>query len=452
MIRLIPFAEKFLTSGFPFENTETFRKVVLINSILLFATLIFLAFGVYNSRIGHIAIALLDFGAAALSVGAMVDLRLNKNVVRAGEIGIWTLFGFFISFVMVNQNNDFGLIWTIFFPVFVILIRSRSGIPHIVLFYAVLFFLAYTNIGVWQQGQWGVAGFIRLAAASTLLTYVVYVSEQARSSMDRKNRELLQREKEYSARLQQYQSELESKVKKSLEELSEKEKIILRQSQMAEMGNLIGIIAHQLKQPLNAISIGVYDIEEANRYGELDAEYLKRSSRAVQKQVQHMAATIDDFRDFFNPNKKCKPFNLANAIQKTFELLMPQLDKSGIKVILSLDKRLECFGFESELQQVIINLVHNAKDVLLEKKVDNPTITITLFSHNQMKAVRVVDNGGGIPEAVVAKIFDPYFTTKAENGTGIGLYLARKIVTESFNGKLEAENIPEGAQFSIYLP
>ena len=248
-MQLLPFISRYLTADIPFEETTLYKKTILINSILAFATLIFLFFAFYNLHRQEPLIASFDLAGALLTVVALADLRFNKNVTRAGDIGIAALFLFFLSFIYVNQNRDFGLVWTLFFPVFTILIRSRSGLPVIFLFYLLLFPLAFANIGVWQEGSWSLTGFIRFAAASLLLTYVVYVVEATRQKVDEKNRELLLREKEYSAQLEEYKRELEKKVEKSLAELSEKEQIILRNAQLAEMGNLIGVIAHQLKQP-----------------------------------------------------------------------------------------------------------------------------------------------------------------------------------------------------------
>ena len=153
-MKMLPWVEKFLTSDMLFESTSQYRKIILINSILFFATLIFLFFGIYNTLRDSLMVALFDFVAAAVMAGAIFDLRVNNNVTRAGDVGIAGLFIFFLVFVSVNQNNDFGLIWTIFFPIFTIMIREKSGIPVILVYYTVLFFLAYTNIGVWQGGEW----------------------------------------------------------------------------------------------------------------------------------------------------------------------------------------------------------------------------------------------------------------------------------------------------------
>lgn len=414
--------------------------------------MILFVFALFHLYQGETILAWLDLCTGVVILGAMVDLRVNKNVARAGDISIGTLFFFFLFYISANQNNDLGIIWTLFFPVYTLMIRGKSGLPFIFLFYAILFILAYANIGVWQNGEWSVVGFVRLVVASILITYGVYISEQARVQVDQRNRKLLKREKEYSAQLNEYKRELESKVEKTLMELSEQERIILRNSQLAEMGNMIGVIAHQLKQPLNAISIMNYGIKDAHSHDELDGRYLLETSGGIDRQIQHMSATIDDFRDFFNPNKQKKTFNVARAIEKSLELLMPQLTQNKIILERRLDGLMEVVGYESELQQALINLVHNARDVLTHNGITDPRIVLSCrLDHRNLPLVQVEDNGGGVPEGIKEKIFDSYFTTKEAKGTGIGLYLVRKIVEESFEGSVRLHNTGSGACFSLYL-
>ena len=389
-----------------------------------------------------------------MTLAAILDLRRNKNIARAGDIGIWSLFLFFISFSIVNQNREFGLVWTIFFPIFVMLIRPKSGMPFIFLFYAILFFLSFYNVGTWQDGAWSVTSAVRFAMASSLLVYVVYVIERSRNLADEKNEELLRREKEYNAQLEDYKAQLESKVEKTLGELSEKEKIILRNAQLAEMGNLISVIAHQLKQPLGAINLQLFCLRDDYETGEMNQENLDTNIQRIELLVDHMSGTIDDFRNFFNPNKPKTTFNLAGAVRKTCELLEPQLKQASIRLERHLEEAVEIYGHESELQQALINIVHNSKDALTEKETSDPVVSIACFYDPAGNSARltVEDNGGGIPENVIENIFDSYFTTKGTSGTGIGLFLVRKIVVEGFQGTVNVENRERGARFMISLP
>lgn len=445
------FVERFLGADVPFEDAAQYRRVLLINAILSFAVLIFVFFGFYNLATDRHTIATMDFVAAVAVLLALVDLRLNKKVDRAGEAGIWSLFFFFISFAYVNGGSDFGLIWTIFFPIFVFLMRGRGGIVHVLIFYAVLFTLAYANIGIWQEGRWSSTGFVRLVAASVLLAYVAYVSERARNRAEAKNDELLAREKAYSAQLRAYQAELEERVSQTLSDLSDREKIILRNAQMAEMGSLIGVIAHQLKQPLAVLNLLDDELKELYGRKALDDAYIRRHSQDFERQIDHMVRTVDDFRNFFNPNKQKKRFILAESVRKTLELMGSSLQRDGIIVEPELDESIALNGFESELQQALINLLNNAKDALLEHKTARPRIRIVAFLDLSTRSpiLRIEDNAGGIPEAILNRVFDFYFTTKDEAGTGIGLYLVKKIMTESFGGEARAENTDTGARFTL---
>ena len=429
-----------------FDDSAEYRKVILINSILFFGAFIFFFFAVYNVILGRNLIALFDLVAGVVISGAIIDLRINKNVTRAGDIGILSLFVFFIVFVYVNQNTNFGLIWTIFFPIFAMMIRQKSALPFIAVFYGIIFTMAYINIGVWQDGIWDSIGFTRLVVASVLLTYVIYISERSRHVADRRNDDLLQEQKKY-------QQELEIKVRKTLAELGEKEKIILRNSQLAEMGNLIGVIANQFKQPLTAISLINSDMKEAQEHKELDETYLSRAVEDIDRQISYLSETLNNLKDFFNPNRERSYFKTADAVQKTLDLLRPQLERSGIEIVLDMEWDLSVYGLENELQQVLINIIRNAQDAIMERKVSAPSIRIVSYREQEKEVVlRIEDNGGGMPEPILSKIFDPYFTTRRGERTGLGLYVVRKILQESFNGQVSAYNLPGGCAIVIRLP
>jgi signal transduction histidine kinase len=451
---LFSFLERFLTANIAFNGAVEYRRVLLINAILSFAAIIFLSFGFYNLAIGAYLIAAADFVAAALVLAAVIDLHLHKNVTRAADVGIWGLFLFFLFFVYVNEGREFGLVWTIFFPIFVFLVRSKSGLGYVVAFYAVLFAMAWLNIGIWQEGQWSMAGFIRLVVASVLLSYVAYVSERAKTRADEKNDALLAREKAYSAQLREYQAELEERVSQTLSDLSDREKIILRNAQMAEMGGLIGVIAHQLKQPLSVLALLEDELQEIYASGELDTDFMRKHGKEFDKQIDHMSETVDDFRNFFNPNKQKRSFPLSSAVHKSLDLLRSQLTQEQIALHLDLDETIHLHGSESELQQVLINLLHNAKDALIAKAIAQPQVSIStaLEPEKNRVVLTLEDNAGGIPETIIDRVFDFYFTTKADEGTGIGLYLVRKILQGSFGGDAVVENGPKGARFKLLFP
>ncbi|KJR41625.1 PAS sensor protein [Candidatus Magnetoovum chiemensis] len=263
--------------------------------------------------------------------------------------------------------------------------------------------------------------------------------------------------------LRELNMNLEKKVKQEIEKRRQKEQLLLQQSKMAAMGEMIGAIAHQWRQPLNSLAIIVQDIEDAYEYGELNKEYLSDTVVKSMNQIKFMSKTIDDFRNFFIPSKEKSLFNVKDAIENVISIVNPQLKNNDIAINIQCDDINEDLlivsGFPNEFKQVIINLINNAKDAILDKttkvhiKNYYGRITIKILIEHDNVVINVIDNAGGIGENIIERIFEPYFTTKEESkGTGIGLYMSKTIVEKNMGGKLFVENIKNGASFYIKLP
>jgi PAS domain S-box-containing protein len=246
---------------------------------------------------------------------------------------------------------------------------------------------------------------------------------------------------------------LQAMVSEETTKRMEKEKLLLQQSKMAMMGEMIGAIAHQWRQPLNALAINVQDAQMAYRFGELDSVYIDKFTTDSMTVIQSMSKTIDDFRDFFKPTKTKENFQVEASIQQALYVMSPLLRTNGINLEFTPDKEYQTFGYKNEFQQVIIILLSNAKDALVELEVSNPYIDIQIHnkSDNQIE-ITISDNAGGIPDDIVDRIFEPYFTTKEQGkGTGIGLYMAKEIIERQMGGSLSVENNKNGAKFTILL-
>ena len=253
--------------------------------------------------------------------------------------------------------------------------------------------------------------------------------------------------------LEELNTSLESQVAAELALNREKDEMMLRQSRHAAMGEMIGNIAHQWRQPLNTIGLMIYDLADAFRYGELTESYMKKSETEIKAVLAHMSQTIDDFRNFFKPNKEKQVFNLASVVKTSVSFVDATLRNNGILLIQEIDEELDLYGYSNEFAQVMLNMVSNARDVMIERKVKKPVIRISGQRKQDKALVSVIDNGGGIPPQIIHKIFDPYFTTKEQGkGTGVGLYMSRNIIERNMGGELRAENIKCGAKFSIILP
>ncbi|MBF0559619.1 MAG: PAS domain S-box protein [Nitrospirae bacterium] len=234
----------------------------------------------------------------------------------------------------------------------------------------------------------------------------------------------------------------------------EKERLLFQQSRMAAMGEMIGAIAHQWRQPLNVIGLIVQNLKMAYDYGELDSERFKNAVATAMWQIKFMSKTIDDFRNFFKPSKEKEVFDLKKAVEETISLIKAQLQNHYIDIDIVADREgLAINGYPNEFKHVLLNLINNAKDAILQRKSKENceariTIELSVMDHKTILNVR--DTGGGIPDAIIDRIFDPYFTTKEEgSGTGIGLYISKTMIERNMGGQLTARNYKDGAEFRI---
>ena len=251
---------------------------------------------------------------------------------------------------------------------------------------------------------------------------------------------------------------LEEQVKAKINELRSKDQLLIQQSKLASMGEMIGAIAHQWRQPLNILAIRK-DILVDNYYSnELDNQKIDEFDEKTDETIQYMSKTIDDFRDFFIASKSKILFNVVDNIISSKTIVSAQLKQHNISLTINENGNsdLLVYGYPNEFKQVIINLINNAKDAILNKPSLNKSkegfINIDITCDYKKVIINITDNGGGIKDDIINKIFEPYFTTKFESlGTGLGLYMSKTIIEKNMSGSLEVENIEDGAKFSIEL-
>ncbi|MEN8303274.1 MAG: ATP-binding protein [Campylobacterota bacterium] len=236
-------------------------------------------------------------------------------------------------------------------------------------------------------------------------------------------------------------------------ELKSKQALLLQQSKFASMGEMIGNIAHQWRQPLNALGLVIQNIGFYHKRGILDGEKIERSVDKSMFLINGMSETIDDFRDFFAPNKQKDEFSVSEAIEKAYSIVEAVLQVNDIKYEIKVDDEHMIFGYKNKFYQVILNILNNAKDALLENEIVNPHIFVDITKNDDDTVIDIYDNAGGIDKKILTKIFDPYFTTKeGGKGTGLGLYMSKLIIEEHMSGELKAKNTNDGVKFSILLP
>lgn len=237
------------------------------------------------------------------------------------------------------------------------------------------------------------------------------------------------------------------------EELKKKEQLMLQQARHAQMGEMLSMIAHQWRQPLATISVIASNLNIQLELGQFKEEKLPEQLQKIINNTQFLSNTVDEFRNFFKPKKNKERVSLSELLDKSLMMM----GKSEINKRIQLERHTELTKpidtYANEIMQVFLNILKNAEDVINERKISTPVISIRMFEKEKYQVVEIEDNAGGIPEKIKDRLFLPYFTTKDDlNGTGLGLYMSKTIIEDHLNGQLKAENGEDGAIFTIKLP
>jgi len=221
------------------------------------------------------------------------------------------------------------------------------------------------------------------------------------------------------------------------------------QSKLASMGEMIGNIAHQWRQPLTHLSFILMNLKTAYKHEKLTTKYLEQKTNLANAQIKYLSNTIDDFRDFFKNTDQKESFNLSDSIKEVINLLKESFKYHDIEIKYDLDDTITVKGYRGEFLQVVLNIFNNAKDEFLKRETNKPLINVKTYTSKESAKIEISDNAGGIKSELLEKVFEPYFSTK-DKGLGIGLYMS-KIIIEKSEGRLEVTNTKHGALFIITL-
>jgi len=263
--------------------------------------------------------------------------------------------------------------------------------------------------------------------------------------------------------LSRYNKQLQEEVLRKLDELRKKDELLVQKLRMAAMGEMLSMIAHQWRQPLSAISstlIGVDLRLKLDRYDMSDERerkaffaFLEERHQKIREYTEFLSHTIDDFRHFYSPHKEKRISVVTEPVERALVLMAETFSENGIVVKTEFDSRESVPMFRNEVMQVILNVLKNSEDNFAHRGTAHPHIRISTHSTQESVHIAICDNGGGVPEEILPKIFEPYFSTKEEQqGVGLGLYMSRVIIEKHHAGTLTVENTREGACFTIALP
>lgn len=442
----------FFTPKDTFENDEWIlkRQIFALRVISFFFGLGVFSFSYIRLQEGNLIV-----GLSQLFLGIFLLFgfyKLNKNKSFYHFYSIWFMILLFayttIIFFFVPQNH-LNILWVVSAPILIFFFLNRKG--GVIMFIWVGIFILYL---IFSGYPYIFAEFVTLISAFLVTTFVMYVYERVKDS--EKDRlviysNMLQKEVEVKTKdLQNLNKQLEYRIKEEVGQRLAQEQMLLRQSRMASMGEMIDTIAHQWRQPLmniNAVMMNLdRGIERAKKPSELKEKVLEIFSLTA-----HMSHTIEDFRDLLKIGKDRHYFILNDVIVGVVKLLKNNL--KGIVVGYEVDEEIGIESYQSEFTQVLIILLNNASEILHLRNISDKHIYISIREEYQGIFIEIEDNAGGIDKEDLAKIFDPYYTTKNQiGGTGLGLYIARIIIEKNMNGSIVASNTDRGALFSIGIP
>ncbi|PLY05713.1 MAG: ATP-binding protein [Arcobacter sp.] len=255
-----------------------------------------------------------------------------------------------------------------------------------------------------------------------------------------------------SLALKELNETLEKRVEEEIDKNREHEQLLVQKSRFIALGEMISNIAHQWRQPLSELSSILMNIKFKYNIDQLDEKTMNQKTKEAEVVLEYMSHTIDDFRNFFMPKKEKEKFSLRTAMDSIMTIISSALSNNKINITICIDDNITLNTYLNEFEQVILNIITNAKDVLIENNIEKPWIKIYTEDKDDKIILYIEDNGGGVKVEPRNKIFDPYFTTKKDsNGTGIGLYMSKTIVDKNMDGKLRVRDGEFGARFEIIL-
>ncbi|UTJ06319.1 sensor histidine kinase [Arcobacter roscoffensis] len=282
-----------------------------------------------------------------------------------------------------------------------------------------------------------------------LILFVSYFAVEVSSKINSTIKKYQEKLKSKEEKLRNLNKDLNKKVQIAVKEAKEKDRAMLHQSRLARMGTLINMISHQWRQPLSQLSGIIMELETAIEFKKAKKKYILSSLSEATNTIEHMSLTIEDFKNFFKPEKEKEEFLVSSACKNSIALIRDTYINENIDLIFEINKDKKIKGYKREYSQVVLNLLINAKDQLLEKNIENKKVCLIIDEQDNKSIVTVKDNARGIELENIQMVFEPYFSTKKSQGTGLGLYMSKMIIEKNMQGSLSVENYEDGAIFKI---
>jgi len=426
----------FFTSGWNFSDDERYlrNKFQMMNIAIVLSSTAVIYGSILNIFTKHYDLALFEFLLFLINSVLWSKLRKSKNNYDFVSIAVTAQFTFLlILLIYVSSAVDMKHTWYFTYPIIILYFKNEKyAIPWFA------FLISMLLIAPFQPFFHTDYTFFQLFYLSFVLSVVSIIVYFYKVKMDEATHIILEQEKILS---------------KKVEELTQKDKMLTLQSKQAVMGEMISMIAHQWRQPLSTVTLSISNLQVKKLLGEeIKDNELDKALENISDTVVYLSETIDDFQTYFRPDKELQSIDVTELIQKAIGFVQPRLKKTAINLEFLCNDSMVIDTYMNELIQVLLNIVNNAVDELIERNIKDPKVSIIVENREEMVVISIRDNAGGIAVENIDSIFEPYFSTKGKNGTGLGLYMSQMIMQKQFHTLIEVKSTNSGSTFTIVVP
>jgi len=428
--------EKYFTSGWDFteENYEMKNKFQMMNIGILLSSVGVLYGVVLNYMLADDMLALSEFALFLLNVILVILLHKDKKfLLPVAHIETAFMSGLILYLIYTSDPMELKHVWLFTYPIVILYFKNEK---HAL--YWILFLISMVLISPYQpfiESKYSIMQVMTLLLVLSISTIIVYF---------------------YHLKMQEARRVIFSQsrmLSSKVAELVAKDKILTVQSKQAVMGEMISMIAHQWRQPLSSVTLNISKYHVKKMLGqEMSEDEVDKILDTISDTVVYLSDTINDFQTYFHSNKKSAYIDIRELIMKTINFTLPRTKGSAIKIEFDMYREFFIDTYSNELIQVLLNILNNAIDELIENKVKNPKIQIFLTENRSDVTIEIHDNAGGIKLENINAIFEPYFSTKGKNGTGLGLYMSQMIMQKQFNTSIEVVSEHNETVFTVVVP
>ena len=429
--------DKFFTSSWNFGDTElALRSKFQMMNIAILSSSMGLIYGITVNIIREIP-NLITFELFLLSINIVLFfvLRRWRNSFNYVSLIITVQFTFlFLFLIYSSEPTALKHVWIYTYPIILLYLQNKMDATYWVV--VTVFFLLIAPLQPFVEVSYS---FFQVSYIAVVLVLMSLIIQFYKLKMDEARGLVISQQ---------------VLLQEQIEELTKKDQLLTTQSKQAVMGEMIEMIAHQWRQPLSTVTLSVSNLQVKKLLGDtIDDDALDKALEDISDTVVYLSSTIDDFQTYFRPIKERSDIEVHELIQKAVNFVLPRLKST--KIFIEIDnpneKEIHLKTYLNELVQIILNIVNNAIDALVITNVSNPHIIISVEEKIDSIVIIIKDNAGGIKEEDIARIFEPYFSTKGKNGTGLGLYMSQMLVQKQFNGNIDVISSSKGSYFSVEI-